>query len=144
MKTQSAFVFLCFGLALVGCEPQPSELAPAGGVGGAASAGRSGDSWKGQPAPWEAPAPASSPLLPGPLTIQEDFSNIPGVQEVHWMASREHCERLFKKLLQEGARFNDVKFFESKMPGAKRQGQCKLLGPGAIDNRFATDHRYDN
>jgi hypothetical protein len=72
----------------------------------------------------------------------EDLSNIPGIQEVHWMASYNRCRDLFNKLKREGNNLTDFKFYASRMPGGRGQGHCKLIGPDTIDNRFA-DRRYD-
>jgi hypothetical protein len=135
---------------LVGCER--SELSvplPAFGGGGG------GSSWQGQPPPWAAkPAPkpsvATSPLAPGantmtdPSLIQDplpgDFTNHPGIQEVHWVMTPNKCRDLYNRLKQQGENFQDYRFFPSGMPGARQQGHCKLIGPGAIDNRFADHH----
>jgi hypothetical protein len=71
-----------------------------------------------------------------------DFSNVLGVQEVHWVMSESRCRELFNKLRREGENFENAKFFQSGMPGARKQGHCKLIGPSARDDRFV-DRRYE-
>jgi hypothetical protein len=55
--------------------------------------------------------------------------------------SRKHCDNLFNKLKQEGNSFDRVIFIPSENPEEK-SGWCKMIGKGAIDNRFI-DKRYD-
>jgi hypothetical protein len=92
-------------------------------------------------------APAAVPTVPaGQMETGDprpgDLSNIPGVQEVHWMTSYNRCRDLFNKLKREGNDLKDFKFYDARMPGGRGQGHCKLMGPDTIDNRFV-DRRYD-
>ena len=105
--------------------------APAGGGGGGYSA----------PA---RPAQPSQPLAPGVHKVQGDPGNynVPGGQEVHWVASRQHCKQLFEKLLKEGENFSTWEFTPSNMPRARKAGHCKLIGPSARDDRFI-DKRFE-
>jgi hypothetical protein len=90
-------------------------------------------------------APAAVP--PAQMEAQDprpgDFSNVPGVQEVHWVASYNHCRDLFNKLKREGNNLTGYLHFPSRMPGARNQGQCKVFGPDTVDDRFV-DKRYDS
>jgi hypothetical protein len=89
-------------------------------------------------------APAAVP--PAQMEVQDpspgDFNNIPGVQEVHWVMTESACKALFNKLRREGESFNLYLFFPSRMPGARKQGHCKLIGPSSRDDRFV-DRRYE-
>lgn len=91
------------------------------------------------------PAPVV-PAIPTEMGVQDPlpgvFGNVPGVQEVHWMASPNHCRDLFKKLKREGYNFTGYRHFPARMPGDRQQGQCKIFGPDAVDDRFI-DKRYD-
>jgi hypothetical protein len=144
---------------LTGCSVTGEDSGFSGAVkaitsGGAAKSGSSGGSTTvtapAQPAaqatPYVAPAATNvAPLAAGTLAAETnpDLSNIPGVQEVHYMASQRKCEQLYRKLLQQGENFTKFDFFPSNMPGDPDGGQCRLTGPSAIDNRFV-DRRYDN
>jgi hypothetical protein len=93
-------------------------------------------------------APAAVPTVPSAQMEVEDrypndFSNIPGLQEVHSVASRKHCQDMLDKLRREGNTFHGARFYRSPQPGANRFGHCKLIGPSAVDNRFV-DPRYDS
>ncbi len=79
------------------------------------------------------PAPAAE--MPAMDPRPGDFSNIPGVQEVHWVASGNHCRDLAEKL-------NMKYLFFPLNPGSSAEGNCKLIGDRATDDRF-TDRRYD-
>jgi hypothetical protein len=65
-----------------------------------------------------------------------DWTNIPGVQEIHYVMSPEHCKQLLDRLRGQGENLTGGFFRPSGMPGSPKAGQCKLVGPSAIDNRF--------
>jgi hypothetical protein len=129
------FFLVCLLLVgLAGCSGVSEEgglqwTAPAAGGGSS-----SGSTTVTAPAQPVNVAPLAAPLA---AQIEPDLSNIPGVQEVHYMTSEQRCRNLFNKLLKQGVGLTDYKFFKSNMPGDPEGGNCRLKGPGTIANRFA-------
>jgi hypothetical protein len=139
LKLRLKFWYLVFLMLLNGC------VVPVG-EGQWKAVPEGGSSWS-----WSAPAAAPSPITPSPITPpkaealanqEPDLSNIPGVQETHYVMNRAQCRKLYDKLKKSGVNLENWKFFKSGMPGSPEAGQCQLLGPGTVDNRFV-DNRYE-
>lgn len=132
MSKLKLFLFLLSLLLLGACS---EELGWETGAGGAAIGG--GAAARGGGSTTYAP--------PSQLNVERnpDLSNIPGVQEVHWVATETDCRRLFRQLRKQGENFTAHNFFPSGMPGSKGGGHCKLYGSSAIADRFV-DTRYNN
>jgi hypothetical protein len=118
------------------------------GAAGAGSAGGSGASSGTVIATGGAIAGKTDPAAvpPAQMDVRDprpgDFSNVPGVQEVHWTTTPNKCRDLFNKLKKEGNRLDDYRFFPARMPGRPNEGHCKIWGPDTVDDRFV-DKRYD-
>ncbi len=89
------------------------------------------------------PTPQAGPRPQRPAAMSVNLHNIPGVQEVHWMASETQCKHRLKQLRQQGVNLTHHRFYKANMPGQRNAGHCVWFGPDATENRFA-DTRYNN
>jgi len=87
------------------------------------------------------PRPNVRPEVPS-RSRDEDFYNVPGFKEVHWVSSEQLCRALYSRLRKQGLKFHRMDFHRANMPGNRQAGHCVLFGQDAADNRF-TDPRYE-
>lgn len=124
-------------LACAACVGEPNELAPAGA--GAAGAGRTGDSWKGQPAPWDAkPAPSPATVTPPPPQLNAQTG---GEVETHGVVNYSDCQKMAEKFRRQGRRVTLTKTERSSNPGAVLEYTCYFEGEDAQQGYF-DDGRY--